>query len=182
MQFMNKKYQETEEKIILYTILFLNKNQPSELYNSKICQDLRISKHTFYNHFSNVSELYQKVIEFVQESMKTYLSDHYEKERDDISMFFSAFLDFLEEHTNYIFAYNKIKRDHGFSLVLSIFSKYLFISFDEDIKRDKFNISFFCGGVIRIFDEYMENHCFDREEVIHRLTQIYFQLKKSRGK
>lgn len=176
---MNKKYQETEEKIILYTILFLNKNQPSELYNSKICQDLKISKHTFYNHFSNVYELYQKVIEFVQESMKTYLSNHYEKERDDISMFFSFCLDFLEEHSNYIFAYNKIKNDHGFSLVLSIFSKYLFIPFDEDIEKNKFRISFFCGGAIHVFDEYIENHSFNRDEVIHRLTQIYFQFKKS---
>lgn len=118
---MNKKYYETEQRILCYTIDYLDQNSAASLYNNRICNDLKISKHTFYDHFGNIACLYEKVIDFIQDSQKSFMEEHYDINHHDIKEFIASFLDYLDDHRNYLTAYNKIKEDHGFSLVSSLF-------------------------------------------------------------
>lgn len=111
---MNKKYYETEQRVLCYTIDYLSRNSAASLYNNKICSDLKISKHTFYDHFGNIACLYEKVIEFIQDSQKSFMEEHYDINHHDIKEFITCFLDYLDDHRNYLTAYNKIKEDHGF--------------------------------------------------------------------
>lgn len=171
---MNKKYYETEQRILCYTIDYLDQNSAASLYNNRICNDLKISKHTFYDHFGNIACLYEKVIDFIQDSQKSFMEEHYDINHHDIKEFITCFLDYLDDHRNYLTAYNKIKEDHGFSLVSSLFEKYLFIN-KEDEERI-YQMCFFCGGVIRLLDEFFIYHKTDRERLTSEIVMFYKKL------
>lgn len=163
-----------EQRILCYTIDYLNQNAAASLYNGRICHDLGISKHTFYGHFGNISVLYEKVIDFIQESQKSFMAEHYDSKSRDVTVFIGAFLDYLDNHRNYLTAYNKIKEDHGFSLVYSLFEKYLFI--DGSDKERIYQMVFFCGGVIRLLDEFFIYHKTDRERLTAEITGFYKKI------
>ncbi len=58
---MRRTYDEIHNLIINFTIDFLQEHEPKELYNEVICKELSIYRHTLYNHFKNISEIYEQI-------------------------------------------------------------------------------------------------------------------------
>ncbi len=102
------------------------------------------------------------------------MEEHYDVKHHDIKEFITCFLDYLDDHRNYLTAYNKIKEDHGFSMVSSLFVKYLFINKEDEDRI--YQMCFFCGGVIRLLDEFFIYHKTDRVRLTSEIVMFYKKL------
>lgn len=60
---MRRSYEEIDDLIINFTIDYLQENDKNILYNELICQNINITRHVLYNHFENISNIYNSIEE-----------------------------------------------------------------------------------------------------------------------
>lgn len=60
---MKRSYEEIDDLIINFTIDYLQENDKNILYNELICQNINITRHVLYNHFENISKIYNSIEE-----------------------------------------------------------------------------------------------------------------------
>ncbi len=79
---MRRSFNEIHDLIIEFVIDYLQDHEEPELYNQVICSQLKLSRHTFYNHFENIDDIYAEILskanELISDAFTEYtdLKDH----------------------------------------------------------------------------------------------------------
>ena len=100
---MKKAFCRIDNDILNFTIDYLQEHQADELYNQVICKELGITRHTLYNHYENIKEIYDKILKDMSGNFKNDIQKSEILEENVLST-----LLFLKKHRKEIIAVKKI--------------------------------------------------------------------------
>lgn len=103
-----KDYLATEDKILRSTIDLLKEEEPDHVSVLGICQHSKISRNSFYNHFSNVDEVYFKIRKKCLETSYSFFGGEETYSFDDkehIRLGFGRILHFLKKNRDLLYIY-----------------------------------------------------------------------------
>ncbi len=100
---MRRTFDVIHNHIIDFVIDFLQEHNETDLYNQIICSKLKLSRHTFYNHYKNVTEIFDEIKTKAKKMMSDAFTDYY-----DIKEHLIQGLNFVTNNKKIIIAVNKL--------------------------------------------------------------------------
>ncbi len=165
-------FHKNRARILNYAMNYLQIHDENELSISIICRDLKISHNTFYNHYSNLGELYEDIRlnifnNFKAEITKTFSSLN----KTDENYVFSAiygFLDVIKRTSDSIKILKKISTKKLLDEIINDRTKKIVLHFlqtpqQKKIQQTDVPISIFINASMAIIKTWEQNH-FDLPE------------------
>lgn len=153
----NKRYLETEQRIMDAFIELLNRKDINSISVSDICKIGHLSRSTFYSHYEDINALVYKIEEDKSKKIKELLVLSTCSLHDKLVQYF----DFLRENKRFYKAY--FTMDSNTSLVSEMMQSYKenLISSNSYSVAVHYYMLFFKAGIKEIAAEWLNRDCIE---------------------
>ena len=157
-------FERKKKKIFDFITDFLQTHSEEELSISSLCKETKISRNTFYNHYSSLDELFNDYLTFCEKDLLEKLK----RANDSLS----AFQKYYQNKKQHI-ACKRLKSNERFSFhkdEISLILSFYNINVEN---LDPFLLRFLMGGMRQI-DDYIvyKNFTIPLETIIQKFEQI----------
>ena len=175
-------FHENRTRILNYTMNHLQIHDEKELSISKICRDLKISHNTFYNHYSNLGELYEDIRLNIFNDFKSGITKTFSSlNKTDENYVFSAiygFLDVIKGTSDSLKILKKISNEKYLDEIINDRTKKFVLRFlqkpQQKMQQTDVQISIFINASMAIIKTWEQNHFDLPEQYIANIIYTLF--------
>lgn len=172
---MHRNFREIHEKILEFVIEFLQENDKYTLYNEIICNKLSITRHTLYNHFNNINDIYNQIILRANNLINNSITE-YSIIREHITQG----IEFLILNKKIMYAAFKLKDD----FFIEFYKNYKYAKKQRLSKNENYEIHWLkmiqIYGTKQFIDFIFQNiEKYDKSEIINFICKLISKIDDS---
>ncbi len=175
---MNRQTRKTQAAVEQTFLTLLQQKSPDKMTVSEIIEGADISRSTFYLHYQDIYDLYEKTENRLFEGLLDALTKTFQKEGfTDLSQFATLMMDYIHEHKQMflIFMHSK-PGGSNLNKVRSFFQQKI-LDYLPTTPRQKANILFIVSGIVGVIEEWLQGHIsFTRQELSELLEETLEKL------
>lgn len=166
----NSRSQETQAKIETAFLKKLSKKNISKITVKELCEEVGITRSSFYGHYEDVYDLFKKIEKNTNDEVIHIFKTELYKHSSDFRVALIQTLRFIE--SNKLFYLYLLENSNEKSLFNEILIYDIFGP--KEIDQDISKIIFFVGGLNALLLHWLQNDCKESpEEILDSLPKNY---------